>query len=82
MIKQTSIGMAGAATLGVLAAAPHLAGAAPAHSSIRQPSAALSGPLVAHVRDFNTGEIAVLIGEREVIYRDPDLVMRLLKAAG
>lgn len=41
----------------------------------------LRGPVVAHVRNVKTGEIAVLVGTREIVYRDPQFVKRLLKAA-
>jgi hypothetical protein len=83
LIKQTSIGVAGAATISVLAAAPHLAGAAPAHQGAMEQSApAPSGSLVVHVRNFSTGEIGVMYGEKEVVLRDPALVTRLLQAAG
>jgi hypothetical protein len=37
--------------------------------------------LVAHVRDFRTGEITVMAGTREVVYRDPDLVARLVSVS-
>jgi hypothetical protein len=45
-----------------------------------------SGPLpeevvVAVVRDAKRGEVTVMAGEREVTYRDPSLVKRLMKAA-
>lgn len=83
LIKQTSVGAIGVATIGVLAAAPHLAGAAPAkHVATEQSVAASSGPMVVHVRNFSTGEIGVMYGEKEVILRDPALVTRLLQAAG
>jgi hypothetical protein len=36
---------------------------------------------VAHVRDLKTGEIAVMVGTREIVYRDPQFVKRLIKAA-
>ena len=83
LIKQTSVGAIGiAAAGGLLAAAPHLAGAAPAqHVSTEQSTAASSGPMVVHVRNFSTGEIGVMYGEKEVVLRDPALVMRLLNAA-
>lgn len=79
-IKRTSIG---AATIGALAAAP---GLAVAHASPRTrmtdlSTAELHGPLVAHVRNVSSGEIALLIGTREVVVRDPELVMRLVNAA-
>ena len=74
-IKKTSIG---AATLGALGAVPGLAEveAAP------QPHAAgQHEPLLAHVRNRATGEIALLVGTREVVIHDRELVMRLVKAA-
>jgi len=84
LIKQTSIGAIGVATVGVLAAAPHLVSAAPAahHAVTEQSVAAHSGTMVVHVRNFSTGEIGVMYGEKEVILRDPALVTRLLQAAG
>jgi hypothetical protein len=83
LIKQTSVGAIGVATIGVLAAAPQLAGAAPAeHVATEQSVAAHSGPMVVHVRNFSTGEIGVMYGEKEVVLRDPALVTRLLQAAG
>jgi len=84
LIKQTSIGAIGVAAVGVLAAAPQLAGAATAaeHAVTEQHAAAHSGTMVVHVRNFSTGEIGVMYGEKEVILRDPALVTRLLQAAG
>ena len=41
--------------------------------------AKVSGPVVAYVRDFQTGEISLLAGSQEIIFRDSDLVQRLLK---
>jgi hypothetical protein len=35
------------------------------------------GPLVAHVRDTRTGEIAVYVGEREVVVHDKKLAHRI-----
>jgi len=37
------------------------------------------GPLVAHISNLATGEISLLSGTQEIVFRDPDLVMRLLK---
>ncbi len=86
LIKQTSVGAIGIATAGgILAVAPHLVGAAaPAaqHGATEQSAAASSGTMVVHVRNFSTGEIGVMYGEKEVVLRDPALVMRLLQAAG
>jgi hypothetical protein len=80
LIKQTS---AGAAALGALVAVPGLAGA---HGAPEAHAAALSaadrnGPLVAYLRDVAVGEIGLLVGTREIIVRDRELVQRLLKAA-
>ena len=84
LIKQTSVGAIGVAAVGVLAAVPHLASAAPAaeHTVKEQSDTASSGPMVVHVRNFSTGEIGVMYGEKEVVLRDPALVTRLLRAAG
>ena len=79
-LKQSSVGVA---TVGVLAAAPRLAAvAAPANTSVTELSTTtMSGPLMAYVRDLARGELGVLVGTREVILHDPDLVVRLLNAA-
>jgi len=50
------------------------------------PGAPLAGmrllePMVVHVRDVATAEIAVLVGTQEFIYRDPELVARLIQTA-
>ena len=82
--RQTSASMA---TLGVLAAVPALSAAtdAPEVTEAAQADLAelspalLSEPVVAHVRDLATGEVSLLVGTQEIIYRDPDLVMRLLR---
>ena len=82
--KQTSIGVATVGVLGAgLAAVPRLTAiAAPAGTSAANTSsAALSEPLVAYVRNPATGEVGLLVGSREIVYRDPDLVSHLLKAA-
>jgi hypothetical protein len=42
--------------------------------------AASAGPIIAQVRDLASGEIGVFNGTREVIYRDPQLALRLLRA--
>ena len=41
--------------------------------------AASSGRMVAYVHDAATGEVAVMVGEREVIVRDRALVAQLAK---
>ena len=77
--KQTS---AGVSTIGVLAAVPCLTlePTAPDVPTTGLPLASLTEPLLAHIRDAATGEIALFIGSREIIYRDAEVVSRLLQA--
>jgi hypothetical protein len=44
-------------------------------------SVSLAGPMVVHVRDVSTGELSLMVGPQELVYRDPDLVSRLVKTA-
>jgi hypothetical protein len=80
------------AAAGVLSSVPGLSGlvgAAEADAPALDASVAgaeggaanLSEPLVAHVRDFSTGEISLFNGTREVIVRDPQLARHLVRAA-
>jgi hypothetical protein len=86
-LKQTSIG-AGVA-VGAAAAVPHLfatPSAGPTPSTDPLPSLSLSGmsvsePMLMHVRDMATAEIAVFVGTQELVYRAPDLVARLVQTA-
>lgn len=75
---------ASVATLGVLAAAPVLVTATEdpevAATDLSSDAAAPTETLIAHVRDFTTGEVSLMVGTQEIIYRDPDLVLRLLRA--
>jgi hypothetical protein len=41
----------------------------------------LAAPLIVHVRDLATAEISVMAGDHELVYRDPELVARLIKTA-
>jgi len=41
----------------------------------------LAGPMLLHVRDVPTGEVSMMVGTRELIYRDPELVSRLVDKA-
>ena len=78
-IRKTSVG---AATLGALVAVPRLAevDAAPQPHAAGGPTAGHHEPLLAHVRNRASGEIALLVGTREVVIHDRELVMRLVKA--
>lgn len=74
---------ASVATLGVLAAAPVLVTATEdpeVAATDLSDAAAPTETLIAHVRDFTTGEVSLMVGTQEIIYRDPDLVLRLLRA--
>lgn len=78
-----SIGFAGGVLAGGLTALPRRA-EFPLGSAGGTPAAAPTEPvqgLIAHVRDVSTGEIAVMVGTREVIHRDPALAGRLMAVA-
>jgi hypothetical protein len=79
-LRQTSVG---AATLGLLASVPALAviSESPQNTTPAVAGTMVDGPLIAHVRDAATGEVALLLGCREIIFHDPQLVARLMKAA-
>ncbi len=40
-----------------------------------------TGPFTAYVKDHRTGEVAVMVGEHEVLYRDPELAAQLARIA-
>jgi len=80
---------ASVATIGVFAAVPAMAVeselpavTAPATSApeLSAAAATLTEPLFAHVSNLATGEISLLVGTQEIVYRDPELVQRLLRA--
>jgi len=90
-LAQTSVGVG--VTLAAVAALPNAA-VAPSAAARRQDTvtiepivpASLAGmsllePMVVHVRDVATAEIAVMVGDQEFIYRDPALVTRLIQTA-
>ncbi len=78
-LEQTSVG---AATLGLLPVVPVLAATpdSPEAAAPELSAAAFTGPVIAHVRDVVTGEVALLVGTREIVFRDPQLVARLMNA--
>lgn len=78
-IKKSSVSVAAVAALaGVPGIVAH---AAPFAEEKHIAPNALQGPLVAHVRDAASGEVCLLVGEREIVVRDKVLVRHLLKAA-
>jgi hypothetical protein len=80
LLKQTTVS---AATLGAMAAGPNLTMFldSPEDPMTEISPGAIAGPLVAHIRDAGTGEISLLVGTREIVIRNTDLVARLVKAA-
>ena len=71
-----SVAGAGAAAGAVALAA----GGAQVISRLRGDSA--KEPVVAHIADHKAATMTLMVGEREVLVKDRDLVIRLLNAAG
>jgi hypothetical protein len=80
LFKQTTVS---AATLGAMAAGPSLTLFldSPEDPVTEISPGTIVGPLVAHIRDAESGEISLLVGTREIVIRNTDLVARLVKAA-
>ncbi len=81
-LTYASISVAGGAVAGGLTALPRLAELPPRTAAM--PAAAATEPvqgLIAHVRNVSTGEIAIMVGTREVIHRDRSLAVRLMDIA-
>jgi DMSO/TMAO reductase YedYZ molybdopterin-dependent catalytic subunit len=70
-----------AAAAGVAAVLPSTAEAATARAAKPVMAPADAAPLVAHISNPATGEVSLLVGEREVVVHDRDLVGRLTRAA-
>jgi hypothetical protein len=83
-LAQSSIGLSAAAMAGAVVA-PRLAQAVPAAPAaapaVDLNGPALAGPIVLHVRDVSRAEVSLLVGTSETIYRDRELVARLVGAA-
>ena len=77
-LKQTS---AGTAVLGLLPAVPALAAIRHSMRPVPELPAKFPGHLVLHVSNVAAGEMTLLVGAREIVFRDPEVVARLLKAA-
>ncbi len=94
-LRQTSIGVigVGVAATAVAVALPRTApesqkpnaatSSLPTAQSSKTSLAEVSvlGPMLVHVRDISTGEIGVLFGTQEIVYRDPDLVAHVVRTA-
>ena len=66
---------AGAVAVTSTAQAAEAAGAQPSKDSARE-------SVVVYVKDHRLAEVRLLVGEREVVVQDRDLVTRILNAAG
>jgi hypothetical protein len=76
----TTVGAAGGvAAMGLIAGPSTLVEAA---QNVAEASDARvsSEPMTAYVRDAATGEISVMVGHREIVTKDPQLIRRLQRA--
>jgi hypothetical protein len=81
-LTRASVGMAAGALAGGLTAMPRLAkGPEPEVEMTGAFSPESVEGLIAHVRNASTGEIALMVGTREVIHRDRSLAARLAHLA-
>ena len=77
---------ASVATIGVLASVPTLVAAPEMTEVVADTTEAelsattFSESIVAHISDLASGELTIMSGTKEIVLRDADLVMRLLKA--
>ena len=78
--RRRFIGVAGAGAAAVGATA--LVSGAASAAQTRLSGKGAKAPLVAHVSDITSDEVSLMVGEREVVVHDRDLVHRLLNAAG
>ena len=76
-----SHGSLGVVLAGALAAVPGLSTVLRMPATVPGGAGAAAEPLIAHVRDLQTGEIALMVGTNHVIHRDADLAARLYNAA-
>jgi hypothetical protein len=55
----------------------------PAHASeARRSTSSARESVVAYVKDHTSSELRLMVGEREIVVHDRDLVNRILNAAG
>jgi hypothetical protein len=74
-------GAAAASGLGAAAAVPQLLASAGRATTDAPDLTPLGTDVVAHLRDASTGEVSLMVGDRELVYRDAQLAGRLLKGA-
>jgi hypothetical protein len=93
MTKQTRRGFLrrasiGTATIGVLSAvssltvacSPEQGSANQALTSTELAETGVNGPVVAYIGDLTKGDINIMVGTREIIHRDPEIITRVLQA--
>jgi nitrous oxide reductase len=81
-MKRSAVAGAGVAALSGLGGASGAAAALASPGKAAEPPAEPAGePVVAYVRAGSSGEVRVMVGEREVVHRDRDLAGRILRAA-
>jgi hypothetical protein len=84
-LKRGSLAVAAAGAVGAIPGLPALLSSteasAPEAGSVGGEASALTEPLVAHVKDLQSGEISLFLGEREVIYHDVSLAGLIHQAA-
>jgi hypothetical protein len=77
----TTVGAAGGVAAMGLIAGPSTIAEAAQNIADASDGPMSSEPMTAFVRDAATGEIAVMVGHREVVTKDPQLIRRLQRAA-
>jgi hypothetical protein len=73
---------AGAAAVGTVAVTAGTARATEARRKTQLTKNGARETVVAYVKDHRSSELRLMVGEREVIVNDRDLVTRILNAAG
>ena len=86
-------GSLGAVAVGAAFTPALMSGVASAQSTVQAPESAAAAvhpaaagalpdrPFIAYVRDHRSGEVVVMVGEHEVVYRDAELASRLARIA-
>lgn len=81
-LLRSTLGLSAAAAGAAFLVAPRLLPpTAPAPLPVPN-GAELAGPLVLHVRNAATGEVSLMVGTTQTVYRDRELVATLRRAAG
>jgi hypothetical protein len=83
-LKQGSLAVAAVGAVSAVPGLPLLVSSleadAPAAGSAMGETSALTETLVAHIKDVQTGEISLYLGEREITYQDPRLAALIHQA--